>query len=83
MGGWIIIASVLQQQAKNDLPGALSAVCKFVTLADVWYAADSFGERVPGHALVDQFESTVSILSVWREHPNRWVRRMVGVSVHY
>lgn len=83
MGGWIIIASALHLQSKIELSAALSAVCDYVIAADIWYAADSFGERVPGHALVELFEPTVAILSAWRQHPNRWVRRMVGVSVHY
>ncbi len=83
MGGWIIIASVVQQTAKIDLTDSLSAVCDFVIRSDVWYAADSFGERVPGRTLVEQFEPTIAILSDWRDHPNRWVRRMVGVAVHY
>ncbi len=83
MGGWIVIASALQQQAKTDLSTALIAVCHYVIQADVWYAADSFGERVPGHTLVNQFNQTLSILSGWRDDPNRWVRRMVGVSAHY
>ncbi len=83
MGGWIIIASALRRQIPMNLKAALESCCRFVILADVWYATDSFGERVPGTALVDQFDAGVKTISLWRGHANPWIRRMVGVSVHY
>ena len=51
--------------------------------ADVWYGTDILGERMPGPALVSDFQRYLSQLAPWREDPNRWVRRTVGVSVHY
>ncbi|NMB56264.1 MAG: DNA alkylation repair protein [Leptolinea sp.] len=83
MGGWIIIASALRQQSRVDLPGALERCRRYVIRADVWYAADSFAERVAGHALVEQFSPAISILAQWRNDPSVWVRRVVGVAVHY
>ena len=83
MGGWVVIASALRQQLTRDLPGAFERSVAYVIAADVWYACDTFGERVPGPALVALFEPSLALLATWRENPNRWVRRMVGVAVHF
>jgi 3-methyladenine DNA glycosylase AlkD len=83
MGGWVIIASALRQQLTCDLPTAFECSRKYAMSADIWYAVDTLGERVPGPALVAQFETSLALLALWREEPNRWVRRMVGVAVHF
>jgi len=83
MGGWVVIASLLRQQLPHDLPGAFERCRLFTALAATWYASDIFGERVPGPALVMDFQAAHSALSPWQQDPNRWVRRMVGVAVHY
>ncbi len=83
MGGWVVIASALRQQLPSDLPGTFERCCTYVESADSWYATDIFGERVPGPALVDQFAPALGLLESWRKIPNRWIRRMTGVAVHY
>ncbi|MBI3241521.1 MAG: DNA alkylation repair protein, partial [Chloroflexi bacterium] len=35
-----------------------------------------------GPALVEHFQPTLKILASWREHPNAWVRRVIGVGAH-
>jgi hypothetical protein len=82
-GGWVVISSALRQQTGGDLAGAFGRCRGYVSAADIWYGADIFGERVPGPALVAQFDAALVCLSPWREHPDRWIRRMVGVAVHY
>ena len=82
-GGWVLIASALRKQLGRD-PGGTFARCRaFIVAADVWYATDILGERVPGPALVTDFEPALALLAPWRQDPNRWVRRAVGVSVHF
>lgn len=83
MGGWVVIASALRQRLPLDLPGAFERCQEFVITGDVWYATDAFGERVPGPALVTAFAPALPLLAAWRADPNRWVRRMVGVAVHF
>jgi hypothetical protein len=83
MGGWVVIASALRQQLTIDLPGVFDLARRYVVAAGLWYAADIFGERVPGPALVAHFDPAVDLLEDWRENPNPWVRRNVGVAVHY
>ena len=83
IGGWIIIASALRQQLPVDLQGVIGRCQKFIVLADAWYAADAFGERVVGQALVDLFEPSLPLLEPWCEDRNPWIRRTVGVAVHF
>jgi hypothetical protein len=83
MGGWPLIGSALAAQANRDLEGALERCRAFILLGDVWYAADTLAERVPGSALVTEFARTLSVLKDWRTDSNRWVRKSCGVAVHY
>lgn len=83
MGGWVVIASALGQHLDKHMPEALESSRKYVIQANTWYATDIFGERVPGPALVAYFETALPLLEAWREDDNRWIRRMVGVAVHY
>jgi len=82
-GGWVVIASALEQQLSRDLPGVLSRCRRYIITADVWYGADLLGEGVPGRALVAHFDPTLALLKPWREDDNAWVRRAVGTGVHY
>jgi hypothetical protein len=82
-GGWVVIGSALGQQLTRDPKGAFACCQDFIVAADVWYGADILGERVPGPALVADFEPALALLAPWREDANRWVRRAVGVSVHF
>jgi hypothetical protein len=82
-GGWVVIGSALGQQLARDPEGAFARCREFIVAADVWYGADILGERVPGPALVANFEPALDLLAPWREDSSRWVRRAVGVSVHF
>ena len=63
--------------------GAFARCRAFIVAAGVWYATDILGERVPGPGLVAHFPPALEQLSPWREDGNRWVRRTVGISVHF
>ena len=82
-GGWVVIGTTLGAQLERDLVGAFDRCRKYVIMADVWYAADILGERVPGPALVTHFDSALNLLAPWREHANAWVRRTAGVAAHF
>jgi 3-methyladenine DNA glycosylase AlkD len=82
-GGWVVIASALGQQLERDAADAFARCRAFVIAADIWYATDILGERVPGPALVDDFQPSLDLLAPWREDSNVWVRRTVGVAVHF
>ncbi len=82
-GGWVVIGSALRRQLGHDLADPFARCRNFIVVADVWYATDILGERVPGPALVTDFQPALSLLTPWREDTNRWVRRTVGVAVHF
>jgi 3-methyladenine DNA glycosylase AlkD len=82
-GGWVVISGLLAAYINRNLPGALSRCHAFIIEADIWYAADTFGEWVVGQALVDNIQTTLDLIAPWREDKNPWVRRAVGTSVHY
>ena len=82
-GGWVVIGCALGQQLGRDPAGAFTRCREHIIAADVWYAADILGERVPGPALVADLQSALDLLVPWREDANRWVRRTVGVAVHF
>lgn len=82
-GGWVVIGSALGQQLNRDLAGAFERCQRFILAAEVWYATDILGERVPGPALVADFSPALALLSPWRQNENRWVRRTVGVAAHF
>jgi 3-methyladenine DNA glycosylase AlkD len=82
-GGWVVIATALGQQLDRNLVEAFARCHGFIISADIWYAADTFGERVLGPALVNNFEPTLDLLAAWRKDANRWIRRTVGVAVHF
>lgn len=82
-GGWVVIGSALGQQLGRDPAGALDRCRKFVIAANVWYGTDILGERVPGPAMVADLAQALALLGPWREDPNRWGRRAVGVAAHF
>ena len=83
MGGWVVIGNALGQRVDHDLAEALARCRAFIRAGDAWYAADILAERVPGPALVGRFPAALAALSPWRDDANRWVRRAVGVAVHF
>jgi hypothetical protein len=82
-GGWVVIGTALGARLDRDLNGALARCQAYIIDADVWYGADILGERVPGPALLLDVIATLKAMEPWRDHRNRWVRRTVGVAVHF
>ena len=81
-GGWVVIGAALRGQLGRDMPGAFKRARDAIRAAQVWYASDIIGERVPGQALVEYFDAALEQLDPWRGDSCRWVRRSVGVAVH-
>jgi len=82
-GGWVVIASALRERLPASLAPALEAARRYIMQAQVWYACDSLGERVPGEALVAQFQPALDCLAAWRADEDEWVRRATGVAGHF
>jgi hypothetical protein len=82
-GGWVVIGKTLEQQLDRDLAGAIDRCRAYIIAGDVWYCTDILAERVPGPSLVADFWPALEHLRPWREDESAWVRRAVGVSVHF
>lgn len=82
-GGWVVIASALWTHYRLDPTRVIQTSREYITTGDVWYAADIIAERVPGPALVSDFERSLSLVKSWRSDPSRWVRRSLGVAAHF
>jgi len=82
-GGWVVIGGALGRQLEQDMAGAFTRCRVFIGAASIWYVSDILSERVPGLALLLDFRPALALLAPWRKDPNYWVRRAVGVSVHF
>lgn len=82
-GGWVVIGGALRTQLDRDLPGTFDYAHKYIIAADIWYGADILGERVPGPGLIHFFDDVLPLLGLWKKDPNKWVRRAVGVAIHF
>ncbi|UCC89395.1 MAG: DNA alkylation repair protein [Anaerolineales bacterium] len=82
-GGWVIISSALERQLGRDLDGAFARCRDFIIAGDIWYATDILAEGVVGQALAAHFQPSLQLLAPWRQDPNPWVRRAVGVGAHF
>ena len=78
-----MIGCALGQQLDRDLAGAFDRCRRYIIVGDTWYCTDILGERVPGPALVSSFQPALDALTPWLEDDNAWVRRVVGVAVHF
>ena len=82
MGGWPIIGSALKVHLPGNLAVCLEQARRFMLAGDVWYAIDILGERVPGPALLSDFDGTLRYIDPWRSDLNSWMRRATGVATH-
>ena len=82
-GGWVVVGGVLHQDYPSQPENVFAECRRFIVAADKWYVADILSERVPGPALVEDFDQARALLAPWRNDSNRWVRRSVGVAVHF
>jgi hypothetical protein len=83
LGGWPLIGAILAAHVDSDLRGALRRCRSFIITSDVWHGTDALGERVLGPALLANLPVALALLKPWRADQNRWVRRSVGVGVHF
>jgi 3-methyladenine DNA glycosylase AlkD len=83
MGAYVIIASALSCLLENNLPAAMDKTREYIIQGDTWYTADNMAERVPGQALVKEFNSAVPFLHQYLKDKNPWVKRSAGVAVHF
>jgi 3-methyladenine DNA glycosylase AlkD len=61
----------------------MKKTAQYIIVGNYWAKCDAIAERVWGAALVEDFDQAYNYLETVRSHKNRWIRRGVGVAVHY
>ena len=83
VGYYVIAGSALAQRLRSNMMICLEKTAQYILIGDDWAKCDSIAERVWGRALVHDFAQAYSYLIKMRTNDNRWIRRAVGVAVHY
>ncbi len=83
MGGFVIAGQGLIQFLPCHFEEVMEKSRDYIVKGDAWYVCDIIGERSLGQALVDCFLETVPWLQTFLEDENRWVKRSVGVAIHF
>lgn len=83
MGGFVIVGQSLIHFLPDVFDKVMEKSREYIIEGDVWYVCDIIGERSLGHAVVNHFDITVPWLKRFLEDDNKWVKRSVGVSIHF
>jgi len=83
MGGYVIVGQALAAFLETELEASISRATEIIAEGQKWYVCDIVGERVLGQALVAHFDSTLTILEQMTSIEDQWVRRSIGVAVHF
>ncbi len=83
MGGYVILGQALGRLLDVEFEASLSKAREYIAKGVEWYVCDIIGERVFGPALVNYFERALPYLEGLTREEDRWVRRSIGVAVHF
>ena len=83
VGYYVVVGSALAPLLESDMMTCLRKTAEYIVIGNDWAKCDSIAERVWGRALVCNFPQAYDYLARMRDHDNRWIRRAVGVAVHY
>lgn len=82
IGGNVIIGKLLQLHLPERLEPTLQKSADYIAQGTEWYVSDIIGERVIGHALLQDSDTTLRVLRSWTSHPSNLVVRSIGAGVH-
>lgn len=83
MGSYVVAGKSLQLLLKGNLKLYMQRAVDFMIYGNEWYVCDIIAERVFGHGLLIEFQKTFNILKSYVSHENMWIRRAIGIAVHY
>ena len=83
MGAFVIVGQGLIAINDLDLRLSFAKAREHIVQGDAWYVADIIGERPLGHGLLTHFDEALELLKGFANDANPWVRRSVGVAVHF
>jgi len=83
VGHYVLVGSALAQLIESNMTTCLSKTADYIVMGNHWTKCDSIAQRVWGRALVCNFPVAYDYLTGLRDNENRWIRRAVGVAVHF
>jgi len=83
IGGFVIIGQALIPLLEKGFKKVMQKSWEYIVKGDEWYVCDIISERSSGYALVNYFDTTVPCFERFLKDENKWVRRSVGVAVHF
>lgn len=83
MGAYVIAGRALIAINGVDLELSFAKAREYIIRGDAWYVVDIIGERPLGHGLLAYFQEAVNLLEDFGKDESPWVRRSVGVAVHF
>ncbi len=83
IGSYVIAGKFLQIKLSDNMLASFEDTVRYFIQGDKWYCCDIMSERVFGEALLLDFERAFLLLTDFTKHDNPWVRRGIGVSIHY
>jgi 3-methyladenine DNA glycosylase AlkD len=83
MGGFVIVGRALIYFLPENFGEVMEKSSEYIIKGDKWYVCDIIGERSLGQALVDYFDETLPWLEKFLKDSNKWVKRSVGVALHF
>lgn len=81
--GFVIVGQALISLLENEFEQVIWKSREYIVKGDKWYVYDIIGERSLGYALVDHFDETLPWFKWFLKDENKWVRRSVGVAIHF
>ena len=83
IGGNVLIGTILRLHLPDDMDFCFEKTKEYLIQGDVWYVCDIISERVPGRALLQDFDRAFALLQQdFIGHENGWIRRSPGVAGH-
>ncbi len=83
MGGFVIVGQALIWFLPSNLTEVIEKSREYIIKGNAWYVCDIIGERSVGHAVVNHFDRTLPWLEILLKDDNTWVKRSVGVAIHF
>lgn len=83
MGGYVIVGRALIHFLQDNFEKVMEKSREYIIKGDAWYVCDIIGERSLGQSLVDYFERTLFWMEKFLKDSNNWVKRSVGVAIHF
>lgn len=83
IGSYVFAGKALQLHYSSNQSLSLKKVKEYMVLGDKWYSCDIMGERVFGHAMLEDFDKVFPEMEKAVCDESIWVVRAVGTGMHY